>query len=116
MKQPSVRMISLHLERKEAAACQAFMRASEQAEARIIAAMEGLRPLREKLEQARLDRAAFIAGQAIPAAESAMPEPESEQVSANLSLSALARSLNTQTSAAPEKHLLVLVEPHKTPA
>jgi len=96
-------MISLQLERKEAAACQAFVRASEQAEAKIIAAVEAIRPFREKLEQTKLERAAFIAGQATPAAAGAASDPEPEQMSADLSLSALARALNTQASAAPDK-------------
>lgn len=104
MKKPSVSKITLHLDRKEAAACQAFTRASEQAEIRIMAAVESVRPLREKLEQVRLERAAFAEGQVIAAAESAVPDPEPEHLSANLSLSALARALNTQTQDAPDKH------------
>lgn len=104
MKKTSIKMIALHLERREAAACRAFARASEQAEARIIAAVEAVRPFREKLKQVKLERAAFATGQVVSVVEVGVPDPEPEQLSANLSLSALARPLKTQPPAAPKKH------------
>ena len=107
MKKPSTRVIALQLERKEAEAWGAFARASEQSEAKIIAAVESIRPFREKLQRARLERATFVKEQTIFAAPGpAVPDPEPEQLRANLSLSALARALHAQTSAAPEKHLI----------
>jgi hypothetical protein len=92
MNKPSTKMIAIHLERREAAACRAFERASEQAEARILAAVEGIRPFREKLGQARSERAAFLAEQTVE--DTAAPDVES----ANASLSALALSLDTAVS------------------
>lgn len=103
MKKPSTRMIALQLERKEASACQAFARASEQAEAKIIAAVEAIRPYREKLRQAKLERAAFVAGQVNAAADPAEPGPEAGRLSTNHALSALAHALNTRPSAALDK-------------
>lgn len=89
-------MIALRLERQEATACQAFTRASEQAELKIIAAVQAVRPFREKLRQAKLERAAFAAGQV-------GPDREAVLLSANASLSALGRALNVQTFAALDK-------------
>lgn len=96
-------MIALHLERKEAAASRAFARASEQAEARIIAAVGAVRPFREKLEQVKLERAAFAAGRVFSAAQRDTPDPEPDQLSANLSLSAFANALNAQAFGAADK-------------
>jgi hypothetical protein len=103
MKKPSTKMIALQLERREMAASQALANASEHAEARIIAALEAIRPVREKFWLARSERAAFIAGQVPSTAVPVSPDHEAEQISANLSLSAFATALNAQTSAAPDK-------------
>lgn len=103
IKKPSTRMIALHLERKETAASRAFARASAQAEARIIAAVEAVRPFREKLEQVKLERAAFAAGRVFSAVERDTPDSKPDQLSANLSLSAFANALNAQTFGAADK-------------